>query len=208
MATKKEKMISVNELERAAKDGYALPEREVIEWGGLSFDIKTTLTIHEVVAFVTGVVDECYINDMKTYIPEVKDFLKGCYVLGLYAKCRLPSDISHKYDLVVRLGGLIDLILEHVDRRQYAAIELAIEERLRNNNAAISAAALNQVSAVTASIENLEGQLANVFKGVTPEQMTSFIDAFANGAIDEEKLARAVVEKKYGESVENENQLE
>lgn len=203
MATKKEKMISINELEKAAKDGYTLPEREVIEWGGLSFEIKTTLTIHEVVAFVTGVVDECYVNDMKTYIPEVKDFLKGCYILGLYARCRLPSDISKKYDLVVRLSGLIDLILEHVDRRQYAAIELAIEERLRNNNAAISAAALNQVSAVTASIENLEGQLADVFKEVTPEQMTSFIDAFANGAIDEEKLARAIVDKKYEEGAED-----
>jgi len=208
MATKKEKMISINELEKAAKEARDLPEKEVVEWGGVSFEIKTTLSIHEVVAFVTGVVDECYINDMKTYVPEVKDFLKGCYVLGLYAGCRLPDDISKKYDLVVRLRGLIDLILERVDRKQYAAIETAIEERLHNNNATISAAALSQVSAITASVENLEGQLADVFKGVTPEQMTTFIDAFATGAIDEEKLARAIVEKKYGEGAEHENQLE
>jgi hypothetical protein len=200
---KKKGAISVSDLERAAKEGYGVPEEETIEWAGLSVDIKTTLSIQEVVAFVEGVVDECYTSDMKTFMPEVKDFLKGCYILSLYAKCKLPSDVHKKYNLVVRLRGLIDTILEHVNAEQYAGIELAIEERLRNNNASVAAAALSQVNAVTASIENLEGQLASMFSGVKPEQMASFINVFASGAIDEEKLASAVVNARYQEGDED-----
>lgn len=189
------KKISVNELDKiiGAAEKYT-----DIQWNGLNVRVKRRLSIGEVMSFVDTVYDICMHNWTGGYMPELKDFaIKSC-TIAMYTNITLPKNGEKQYDYICALSddedSLFDEIDTVIDVVQYDNMMDAINEKIklgvRTGVEDISA----KISDVCNVIESMQSQIDNVFNGVTPEQLTSFMSAmkFAEGNPD--ALMKAIVE--------------
>ena len=184
---KKEKKISVSELEKAIGD--IRPAQTEIEWNGLKILVKDMLTLEEMMSFVEAASDLCF-GEGDAYRPEVREFGIRYNIIGMYTNLRLPESTEKTYQIVYT-DGLIDSILQNVNREQYedilCAIDLKVRERVQYNHATAKKETEELIRSVAAAVETF----GTIFDGVDSDQIHTIVAAMAEGGVDEEKIVKA-----------------
>lgn len=186
---KKSNNISVNAFENAVKSFYE-PVTEVI-WNGLEVEIKKTLSFEEMVTFVNAVVNNCTADG--SYYPEAKDFAIENCIIELYTNITLPSNSAKRYG-IIHTSGIVDVILENINKKQFTQIVNSINEKietiLRYNSDVIT----SRMNEIYSTINDIGDKLGSAMGDISPEEFSKFIKAFDGLSVDEDKIVNAVIE--------------
>lgn len=193
MAKKSKKRITINAFEKTLEKG--LPETITIEWGGLSVEIKPTLSLGEMYGFVNGVVSACVDAETGAYNAEIKDFAIKIMVLENYANFTLPKSSEKTYELIYRTDAYFR-VRDNINLVQFdeicKAIDTKIEYALKSN----IGAANRQINEIFSSMEGIQNQLSSLLGEVSEDDIKNLLTALTKGDVDEEKLMSAYLNKK------------
>ncbi len=124
---KKEKKISINAFEKAISIQEE-SKAEFVTWNGLEITVKPSLSLAEMLNFVSDIVTMCF-SDEGEYLPEVLDFAIRRSVLIYYSNLKLPSNIENQYPMVCDTD-VYEKITESVNTRQLSEIIVAAKEKV------------------------------------------------------------------------------
>lgn len=175
---------------KATVDGNSVYDTAAIRWHGVDVEIKPQLSLSDVLRFVNNVVNYCFVND--EYMPEMKDFIIRCGVLGIYANFELPQDINERYEYVMKCDA-IENIMDVIDRHQFGRIMEAIDKRIDAKVQENISTAVKQANEILVSLRRLTDELGGAFKDIDGQQVSAFINALIDGKFDESKLAEATL---------------
>ena len=184
----KTKKISINTFDEIVKSTYTADE--VVMWHDTEITIKKTLSLKEMMTFVTGVSKSCFTVDDGTYIPEVKDFVIKSYIIDMYTNLSLPDNSEHKYNLIY-CSDIIETVLQHINGQQFNEICLAIKEKVDNIAQANIEMVHRQLNELYTSFSALQDKLAGVFSGVNEDDVSKLVGAISDGKFDENKIVKA-----------------
>lgn len=188
--TLKSKKISITALDKVVRETQTPIVN--VDWHGVEITVKNTLSFRDVLAFVDSVSKSCFSSATNAYLPEVKVFAIKCCVLEMYANFSLPANVEHKYDLVYNTDAF-DVVLEHINVKQFNEIVDAINEKVKNMAQANAETINKQMNEIYAAFDGLQKQIEGIFSGISPEEISKFINAVSNGELNEDKLIQAYV---------------
>lgn len=197
MAKKKIKRISINAMEEIMKRNK---NTETISWNGLELAITNTLGLHDMLAFVDGVVRSCFDSETGAYLPEAKDFAIRSSIVNYYTNISLPKNLEHRYDIVM-MSELVDVILDSVNQQQFQSMMKAINAKLDHLAATNMQAINSQFAGIATSMEALQSKIAELFDGVSAEDISNLTGVLARGAdLNERELVKAYIEQKQADA--------
>lgn len=176
----------------------ACPKTKEVSHNGLTITVKTHLSLEEMMAFVDGAVNSCFIGEDEKFAPEVRDFAIRSGVFTMYVGLDLPANMSERYDMLYSLSDVYFDIIEAVDQTQLIEMSKAIDRRI---DARINAN-INDVhrysTDILSTLENMLESYSKLFDGVDADDMNSVIKAMASGgfSLDESKIVKAYLENK------------
>ena len=185
-------MISISALDKIIKE--ATTETAESDFYGNKLVVKTTLPFADMVRFVNEVVDNCF-SDSGEYLPEVKKFIIDINIVQYYSNVRLPDDVKHKYDIIIKTG-IADVVRQYVDDDQFASIMRAIDDKIRSRVHTNEQLFENRLSVAMHTIESLIQNVKTSFEGISPEDVKNMLNAISDGKFDEEKLVSAYLNAK------------
>lgn len=197
MAEKKN-TVSVRMIDKALKEVCGGVDRNTteIEWLGLKIDVKGVAGLADVIQIASEVASGCFLDDGR-YVPEVKEFLFRKAVIEHYTNVRLPQDAEKQYDLLIGTD-LIMNVMGAISEEQINDLRDAIDDKigyLCDENISTERSRLNRLIELFNSIgENVE----KIFGGVTGEDMNEMVKAIGKSGVDEEKLMKQFLDRKYG----------
>lgn len=157
-----------------------------IEWNGLSIDIKTTMSLRDVISIVDAVVNSCFQED-GAYMPELKEFALRAEIVERMSNVSLPRDTEEKYSILYDTD-IYKEIIKHINTTQYIDVVSAIDEKiaatLRDNTLAIN----RRIDEIVSEFEKLEELLSNGLKNISSEDMANLIKTLGSGEIDNNKI--------------------
>lgn len=184
----KMKKISVNAFEKAMKDTYT--PTETFDWNGIEVTVKKNLSLKEMLEFVDSVVKSCFTKDTNTYMPEIKDFAIKVCILEKYANFTMPRSVESQYALIYNTDA-VECVLNHIDVRQFCEINTAITVKTEHIAQANIEAVNTHMNELYNAFNVLQTKVANLFDGISGDDIQAVASAFANGALSEEKLVKA-----------------
>lgn len=168
------------------KDDINAKSNEVVgvHWLGQDIFIKRHLSLPEVLAFVSNVVDVCYQGegDALVYTPEVQAYAIQHSLVSFYTNIDISEPESGEdddfgaYDFVTR-SDIVDLILKTIDHNQYESIIKAIASKIKYINEQNSAAVMSEMSTLNSTINEILPQISELFNDGNTDKMKSVIDA-------------------------------
>lgn len=202
--TKKGSRISVNTLESTAiANVMQIPFDSC---PGVEIEVKTTLSLQEMLQFVEDVVSSCVDKATGKYIPEIKMFSVKIGLLTMYANFNLPSNVGKQYELIYNTSA-ISQVLGVINPVQYDEILAAIDSRIEHELALMNSAVSSKVNELTHQMNDAAQKIESAFSGVTADEINALMkNISAMDNIDEEKLAKAVLSEQKnnsGTAVEN-----
>lgn len=191
---KKEKKISVSELEKAIGD--VRPIQTEIEWNGLKILVNDMISLEDMSDFVNSVTASCFRTEDFSFIPEWKDFTTRVAVIDLYTNITLPRNPQKIYDILYNTQ-LFDAVVENINQGQFEDILRAINEKIRFHERNLTAIAGMQMVSLADSVQKLQSTLGSMVEGIGPDDLRTVVKALENG-MDEQKLAQAVLQERSG----------
>lgn len=189
----KTKKISVSEFEKVMKDNYATVE--TFNWYGNEVVVIKTLSINDMMQFVSNVVSGCFSSDGNVYMPEVKDFFIKFNILEMYANFAMPKNASSRYDLVYRTDA-VESVIARINHNQFDEILDSIDKKIDSivqSNSNLIAAKMNDI---VSAFEILQNKTAAVFENISPEDIKAISKASEEGYLDSGKIVRAYMDSK------------
>lgn len=194
--SKKEKRISINALEKVAKDNF--PDVVTEQWFDIEVTIKRNLSMPEMMQFVQDVVDMCFTTD-GTYIPEVMDFAIKSGILTYYANFTLPDNLEKQYWMTYATDA-VDMVCKHINMIQ-------LQEMVNGANRKIDHLCDTDVIATKAKLTELSSafskmgeQFSDMFGGVSAEDVQKVVGAIGKNGMDEEKIVSAYLQHMKAEA--------
>lgn len=185
--------VSAENLEKIVRDDYIPYEN--IDWNGVPLTVRTHIPFNLMLQFVRDVVETCFSVDTGEYLPEAKDIAIKCAIIEYYSNLELPEDIEQKYEFVYRTNA-VQVIMEHLDKNQLNQILVAIDDktahRARSNIEAVNV----RINEVISRVNEIQENIANLFSGIDNATISGIANAISDGAIDEEKLVKAIMEQR------------
>lgn len=193
------KKISVNAFDKALNNF----EQKVVtkRWLDNDLVIKNTLSLSEMLEFVNDVVSSCF-QDESGYMPELKEFVIKCNILTKYANFRLPENLEHRYKLVYTTDA-VSTVLDEVNKTQFDEILAAISDKIDYLCDSNVFEIEKQMQKVADSFEEMQAKAAELFAGISPEDVGKITKAFADGHFSEEKLVEAYKNEMLGRTDES-----
>lgn len=199
---KKEKRISINALEKIAKEQF--PESVTEQWFDIEVTIKRSLPLKEMLQFVQEVVDACFTTD-GTFVPEIMDFATKSGILTHYANFTLPDNLEKQYWLIYSTGA-VDMVCQHINMVQ-------LQEMIGGINRKIDHMCDTDIVATKAKLNDLYeafikmgAEMSDLFSGVNAEELQKMVDALGSTELSEEKVVSAYIEHmKKGAGGENDD---
>ena len=177
-------------------DKHSVPIEPVkVMWHDIEVEIKPMLSYAEVLLFIDGVVNACFLEDTNAYVPEVKDFAINTFLISYYTNIELPEEIIEKYSYVLR-SDIYGLIFDVIDGVQFKQIVAAIDEKVRQLADTNIQALQKEVFELYGIIDNMSSQFESIFSGISNDDMAKMLSALADGKFSEEKLVEAYFKKK------------
>jgi hypothetical protein len=174
-----------------------------VHWLGQDITIKKNLTLPEMLAFVSQVVDVCYQGDgdVLIYTPEVQSYAVQHALVNFYTNIDLDEpdddDVMSVYDFITR-GDLIDLILQNINIKQYDEIIQAIGSKIKYINETNAVSIMSEMGSLNNAINEIVPQIQEFMSGENQEKLEAAMSALS--VLSEDKTLRklAIAQVKNG----------
>lgn len=138
--------------------------------------VKRTLTLKEMIEFVSSVVHSCYDMDDGSYSPEIFEMAFMIYTLVHYAGMEVPKDINKAYMVVVGTD-LFDLVCKYVNHAQLGMIKNAAEKRLEFVREKFVSAAVSETNYLIEKVDSMIEESTNVFTSFGSKEFQDTLNA-------------------------------
>lgn len=184
-------------------DGFKIPETSVsaIEWNDMEIEVKSYLSLAEVIEFTDYVVDLCFVVDTNEYVPEIREFGLNDAIIKFYTNLELPSSIEEKYKLLRDENSIVQEVLPYINVNQLSSLCNAINEKIKYRIDSNIAAVEQQMNKVISDFENLEAQLSELFSNVDNSSLSNLVTSLGSGSFDEAKLVDAFLKERNSKEV-------
>lgn len=167
---------------------------QVVAWNGLDINVQHTLSFKDMLTFVNNVFQLCFDGETGEFMPELKDFAIKSYILEMYTDIELPDNVQEKYDLIY-CSDVLECILPYVHSAQLSEMIHSVEDKMKHHAQANIEAINMQMNTLFGAFESLQKQCTQMFEGFSGDEVSKLLSMMASGGIDEEKLAKAVLER-------------
>ena len=189
------KRVSINNFEKGLiKENIAT---EILEGtDDVEFQVKRTLTLPEMMNFVTNIVDSCVDGEMGEYTPEAYDFAVRVNVLKCYANFAMPENYEKQYMLVYNTTAF-DQVMRHINKDQFGDMMRSVDKKIKFMLDILSSSAAAKVSEVIEKFNDIGESFAKAFTNIDAGAMTSLLENAAKMKdMSEEDLAKAILNVK------------
>lgn len=179
LMTKTTKEISISSFDKIAQEHF--PATITTTWFAHELIIKSTLSLPDMLTFVNDVVSSCFSEDGE-YMPEVKDFAIKSNILSKYANIVLPDDLELRYGMTYATDAA-EIILNHVNHAQFAAILQSIDEKITYLSNSHLSALENQMEkfiSTFANLEDLQKKSEELLTAFDKEDLKTLVAAIKN----------------------------
>lgn len=181
------------------------PKTKVITIGDIDIEVKTHLTFDEMLDFVDGIVDRCFQDDGDTYIPEFKDYLIRESIIVYYTNIELPETSRERYDFVYGSDLIARIVDEAINKNEFNNILQAIDSHLMHMGDVYHLQYKQKIDEIYSSITAVTEQVASMYADMSSEELADLVKAvagMADGSVDDEAIAKAVMNFKASEKKE------
>lgn len=160
-------------------------EVESVSWLGKEIEIKKHLELHEVLNFVDDVIDNCYQGtDVKVFMPELKDYAINFCLITYYTNIDLIDPISDEDDgfhpdTFITKSDIIELIMDHIDLKQFNDIVIAIGAKIEYINQTYVSGVMSDISKVNNVIEDVMPVLEELAKEESRNKLNELMDSIS-----------------------------
>jgi len=188
-----EKKVSVNNIDKIIEnDSFKDTKEFTIDFNSIEILIKPQLTLENVIGFTNSVVESVFSEGV--YTPEFKDIALKRATLFYYTNLKVDFNINKLCDLVNKTD-IINIILSHIDEKQYNIVVSAINDKIEYlKNLSIHKNETND------TFNSLLELLYNKFSGIDIENVTKALEK-VNG-ITEDKIINSILDKNENNNVE------
>ena len=187
---KKEKRISINALEKIAKEQF--PESVTEQWFDIEVTIKRSLPLKEMLEFVQEVVDACFTTD-GTFVPEIMDFATKSGILTHYANFTLPDNLEKQYWLIYSTGA-VDMVCQHINMVQLQEMIGGINRKIDHMCDTDIVATKAKLNDLYEAFVKMGTEVSDLFSGVNAEELQKMVGALGGTELNEEKIVSAYIE--------------
>ena len=183
----KAKKISINAFEKVVKENY---ENTITkEWHGIPVTITRTISFEDVASLVAEVATNCFLSD-GTYIPEAMHALLDCGVVERYTNISLPSNLSHRYELVMK-SGIMYFLMPEINSNQYNDIVVAIRDKMEYLCDSNTAEFNRAVEKMTEFMNDVQEKTTKMFGDISSDDIQNVLGVIGN----DRDIERRVVEE-------------
>ena len=165
---------------------------DVIDYNGIEVSFKHVLTFPEMTAFVNCVTNACFDVDTGEYMPEAKDFALRYAILKMYTNIEPPEDEDECYKFVYQHEDLLLEITSLFDTAQFGVIGEAIDKKIDN----LLKTRENDINKLVSTISIITNKFANLFDGVTDDDIVNLISSLSEAGFDESKFVETYMKGK------------
>ena len=188
---KDEKRISINALEKIAKEQFSTEVKE--RWFDIEVTIKRVLPLTEMIGFVNEVVDACILID-GCFHPGGMDFAEKSGILTHYANFTLPDNLEKQYWLIYQTDAA-DMVCRHIDTVQLREIVNAANRKIDYLCDSDAAAVKAKLDSILKALADAGDRMEEAFSNVSAEDLQRLASALAEGGLSEEKVVSAYMEQ-------------
>ena len=186
-----EKKVSIGKMDEILNDYY--PESVTVDFHGLEITVQRIAGLGDIINAVKAIVGGCY-DENGEYVPAMRNYLMRAAVFQLYTNIRLPENPNH-LNRMLYCADLWNAGCSQIEDSQLAVLENTVDDAIEARNNVNRVLFEKEIQKAISSLENVGGQFAQIFDGLTAEAIQALVGAIANGGIDEEKLVSAVVKE-------------
>lgn len=187
---KKEKRVSVNALEKIAKEQF--PESVTEQWFDIEVTIKRSLPLKEMLQFVQEVVDACFTTD-GTFVPEIMDFATKSGILTHYANFTLPDNLEKQYWLIYSTGA-VDMVCQHINMVQLQEMIGGINRKIDHMCDTDIVATKAKLNDLYEAFVKMGTEVSDLFSGVNAEELQKMVGTLGGTELNEEKIVSTYIE--------------
>lgn len=159
-------------------------------------EIKKTIPLNEMIAFVQEVVEACVDTETGEYAPEAYDFAFRVAVLTHYANFAMPSNLDKQYMLVYGTRAF-DQITGNINVCQLSDITRAIDRKIQFMLDIISSSAVNKINEVINKFNDIATSSEQVFGSINPSELSKVVEGITKlNKMDEADVAKAILDAK------------
>ena len=188
----KAKKISINAFEKVVKENFE--NVAIVDWHGLQITITRTISLQDVMSLVAEVTDNCFLSNGQ-YVPEVMNALLDCGVIERYTNINLPSNLSSRYELIMR-SGILDVIMPYINANQYNDIVVAVRDKLDYACDTKTAEFENAVNKMAETMNQIQENAKGLFENVSADDIKTLVGAFSDERAIEERIVDEYIKKK------------
>lgn len=187
------KKISINAFDKV-KSEYYTPIK-VVEWRGIEVTIKPTLSLVNMIEFVSQVSKGCFDINNATFMPELKDFAIKTCILEKYTNFTLPINVEHQYELLY-CTDVVDMVLQHINIQQFEEMIAAIDDKVMHMAQANIESIHSQMTELYSAFDGLQKNFENLFAGINPDDLTGILKSLNNEQFTDEGIVKAYMQQK------------
>ena len=184
-------VVSDNKVKEILDRDFKYKESEV-DWHGLKIKVKFRIGFEDVYKLVNHIVSGCFGEDGE-YVPEAREMATKVAMLSCFTDLEWPEDIDDKY-LLVCGTDLVESVFDCIDPAQVAQIYKMIADKIGYELEMRTLEIDAKLGKVVDEFESITKLLGDTFGGINNETIERLASAIQDGAFDEERLAKAVLE--------------
>lgn len=187
---KKEKRVSINALEKVAKEQF--PESVTEQWFDIEVVIKRSLPLKEMLEFVQEVVDACFTTD-GTFVPEIMDFATKSGILTHYANFTLPDNLEKQYWMIYSTDA-VDMVCRHINMVQLQEMIGGINRKIDHMCDTDIVATKAKLNDLYEAFVKMGTEVTGLFEGIDAGELQNMVSALGGTEVNEEKIVSAYIE--------------
>lgn len=163
-------------------------------------EIKKTISLYEMTAFVQEVVEACVDSETGEYIPEAYDFAFRVAVLTHYANFAMPSNLEKQYMLVYGTSAF-NQVTGYINMCQLNDIVKSIDRKIQFMLDVISSSAVTKINEVINKFNDIATSSEQVFGGMNPDDLSKILEGIGKlNKMDEADIAKTILDVKSEDS--------
>ncbi len=195
---KGEKKVSINAVDGIISERFLNAVSE--EWYGIEVNMRHSITFTEMMEFVDDVVKSCFQRN-GVYAPEVMDFAIKSNIISRYTNVSLPDNLEHRYEILYN-SDLVDFVCKSINMSQLQEMVTAIKRKLSYMCETNTVAVQNRLNDLISAFEDMQKKTEDMFKDITPEDLTRLVGAIGDSGVSEDKVVEAYLRRTKEQAAE------
>lgn len=190
MDENRDQIITAEEMAELTLERF--PNFLTVDFYGYELHIMYLVPYRVLVTLTQKIADNCFDED-GNYLPETLDYSVRATVVATYTNVQLPDDIEEQYYMLYATD-LWQTVIDSISAEQFSIIQNCVIERIRTRNETNRAMFEKELRSAMDLLSGMSLQVADLFSGISKEDLAALTKAIGNSRIDEEKLVNAVVQ--------------